>query len=151
MSAVFMFLAMSQRTGGKLKQTSFFLLDTERLLFDFAKAIDHRRAQTDEVVFEWTEPAEVGQRSHPERSLSPRDCLEPAAVLPGLRHLKRLAGRKDPEIREIWHTLRQRLEAHPALSPSRLEDLVARDLDGLILFCEEAETRGDVVVSIRVP
>ena len=53
MSAVFMFLSLGQRAGGKLKQTAYFLLDTERLLFDFAKAIDQRRAQTDEVVFEW--------------------------------------------------------------------------------------------------
>lgn len=146
-----MFLSLSQRAGGKLKQTAFFLLDTERLLFDFAKAVDHMRAQPEEVVFEWAEPAEVTRRSQPERSLTPRDCLAPETALPGLRHLKRLAGRRDREIRQIWEALRQRLEAHAALTPARFESLVARDLDGLIQFCEEAEARGDVVVSIRVP
>jgi hypothetical protein len=151
MSAVFMFLSLGQRAGGKLKQTAFFLLDTERLLFDFAKAIDHRRDQPEEVVFEWTEPAEVEKRSHPERSLLPRDCLDPQTMLPGLLFLKALSSNGDREVRKIWRALRERLKDHPALVPSRFETLFARDLDGLIRFCEEAESRGDVVVPIRVP
>lgn len=146
-----MFLSLGRRTGGKLKQTSFFLLDTERLLFDFAKAIDHRRDQPDEVMFEWTEPAEVEKRSHPERSLSPRDCLDPRAMLPGLRFLQELSSNGDPDARRIWRAQRARLDASPRLSPSRWRTLFARDLDGLIQFCEEAEARGDVVVPIRVP
>ena len=146
-----MFLSLSQRAGGKLKQTAFFLLDTERLLFDFAKAIDHRRDQPEEVVFEWTEPAEVEKRSHPERSLSHRDCLDPQAMLPGLRFLQELSSNGDRDVPKIWRALRARLRDHPALAPSRFEALFARDLDVLIQFCEEAEARGDVVVPIRVP
>lgn len=146
-----MFLSLSQRPGGKLKQSAFFLLHTERLLFDFAKAIDHRREQADDVVFEWTEPAEVVERRHPERSLTHRECLVPETVLPGLRFIRQLAANGDRDVGEVWQTLRERLESHPALAPEKLDRLLARDLDGLIQFCEEAETRGDVVVPIRVP
>ena len=124
MSGVFMFLALGERPGGRLKQTAFFLVTTERQLFDFAKTSDHRGDQPDDVVFEWTEPAEVLARSHPERTFSRRDCLTPGAVLPGLKWLQARASSND-----------------------RLK----RDLHGLITFCEHAHARGDYVVAVRVP
>ena len=125
MNGVFMFLALGERPGGKLKQTAFFLVSTERLLFDFAKTVDHSRGdQPDDAVFEWTEPAEVPARSHPERTLSRRHCLTPGAVLPGLKWLQNRA-------------------------PS--DDRLKRDILGLIAFCEHAHARGDYVVAVRVP
>jgi hypothetical protein len=151
MSGVFMFLALGERPGGKLKQTAFFLINSERLLFDLARAIDHRRDQPDDVVFEWAEPAEVLEHKHPERSFSRRNCLTPNTVLPGLKWLQVHAVGDEQVMRDIRQSLQTRLNGHPALEPGRFEKLIHRDINGLIAFCEHAEARGDYVVAVRVP
>lgn len=121
-----MFLSFEVDSQGKLKRSSHFFLDTEGRLFDFSEAIENRRDIPEDVAFDWMKPGEVEEG-------------------------QQLAAAGDSDIADVWETLRPRLQQGGTFSPSRFDDLMRRDLDGLIGFCETAEKRGERVVAIWVP
>jgi hypothetical protein len=151
MSALFLFLSLSEKPGGKLKQTAFFSPHSDRLLFDFARASDQSHRHSDDVIFDWAEPRLVRDRRHPERHLMRAHCVAPSNVLPGLRWLKAIALHPDRQTHVIWRALRSNLASHPVLREERFEPVIARDIEGLIAFCEQAQARGDFIISVRVP
>lgn len=146
-----MFLSFEVDSQGKLKRSSHFFLDTEGRLFDFSEAIENRRDTPEDVAFDWMKPGEVEEGQTPEESLMADDCFLPNEILPALRWIKQLAAAGDSDIADVWETLRPRLQQGGTFSPSRFDDLMRRDLDGLIGFCETAEKRGERVVAIWVP
>jgi hypothetical protein len=133
-------LSVSGRTKKDATQSGRYRLET-RLLVAFAEAVrDEGLDEPEDSTLEWVDGQEYNA------PLVPRGCHSPAAVVASLVWLRELARAGEDPSESVW------LEhADGQFTAEAFSEMLARDLEGLLAFCDAARDRGDKVVGIWVP